>query len=228
MLRRVQSGVLQCVAARFLSYTKLEENYSQQAFEALRRFQDSKTYPGAIREATPGDTQHYLGPVQTILNREDRHYWRAVTDDPLVEHMVPMRVRFKDNVWVVSKWEQRMHVIQVMIHRSATVKELIDQVTFECRSPYLCATPFTLAVDGKTLDPQSTLAQCGLNELSQVDAVDDDDHRLDVRPKDWHVDEISAAESEKSPYKEINASKAGSTRPKYPAIPHALGRYGKL
>ena len=203
---------------------RLRQYYEQEAFEATRRFNESKTYPGAIRVATPGDTNHYQGSARSLIHASERHYWRAVVDDPLVEANVSIRVRFKDKVWVTTGWEQRMHVVQVVVPRRATIREVIHEVTFANQSPYLCMNPFTLAVDGRELDVNKSIEELGLNELSAIDAIDsvvDHVEHLpgDHRPKDWNVDEITERDAEQSPYHEMGYPGTHSLAPRYQARP---------
>lgn len=210
-----------------LSAGKLSQ-YEQEAFEAHRRFVESQTYPGPIRAATPGDTRFYLGSVETILQDNDRHYWRAVVDDPQVQYLVPLRIRFKTFVWVTTGWEQRMQVVQVMAHRDATIAELMQQVRIENQSPYLCTSAFKLSIDGRDLDELKTLADYNIDEFSRIDAVEENDHLLHTeaeRPKDWNVDEITEETLKLSPYKEMSMQPQPNLAPRYEAKPK--GFYGK-
>lgn len=207
------SNVLLIAAGRF-------DEYAQQAFEASRRFRESKTYPGAIRAATPGDTNTYLGYTH-IHHGNERHYWRAVIDDPQVEYLMPLRIRFKDNVWVTSGWETRMHVVQVTVPRTSTIAQVIEQVIVDNQSPYLCSNPIGLSVEGKELPNAATIEECGLHEGSFIDAIDlPDDHLRHLathRPKDWNVDELTEGDMACSPYKEMQPTATISLAPRYQA-----------
>lgn len=218
------SGVLRvrATAVALLSARKLTR-YEQEAFEAHKRFSESTTYPGPIRAATPGDTRFYDGSVETILHENERHYWRAVTDDPQVQHLVPLRIRFKTHVWVTSGWEQRLQVVQVTVPRESTVQELINAVLIENQSPYLCLSEITLAMEGKELDKTKPLSAYQISENSQIDAVESSDHLQHtdaVRPKDWNVDEITADDLAVSPYKEMGVQPHISLTPRYEGKPH--------
>jgi hypothetical protein len=222
-------------ARRSMSMGRLE-GYKQEAFEASRRWQASPTYPGAIRAATPGDTKFYLnGFGETVLNRNERHYWRAVVDDPQVESTVTLRIRLKDNVWCTSGWETRMHVVQVVVPKSATISELVHQVVTDNQSPYLCVSTLGIAVDGRDLAMEETVETCGLDEYSLIDgyeiAHDHLSHTAEHRPKDWNSDELSDADLQSSPYKEMAPFAGMSLAPRYEGRPQAFaGRrhYGSV
>lgn len=199
--------------------------YEQEASEAQRRFVESSTYPGPLRVATPGDTQFYMGSVATILPHGEKHYWRAVVDDPEVRHVIPLRVRFKCSVWVTTGWETRMQVVSVVISPSETVGELIRRVTVENQSPYLCRKPFSICIDGKELDASKTLLHYEVDEYTHLDAIESDEHECGDRYKNWNVDEISPDELNQSPYKEMNLTPNANLAPRYEARP--LGFFGK-
>ncbi|CUF65081.1 Hypothetical protein, putative [Bodo saltans] len=198
------------------------ERYRQDSFEASERLRASQTYPGAIRAATPGDTKYYFGR-ESILPQGQRHYWRAVVDDPQVEQTVTLRIRLKDNVWVTSGWETRLHVVQVVVPLDATVAEVIDQVLVDNQSPYLCTSPIALAVDGRDIAGDRTVKELGLHEHSIIDGYDVKgdhlSHMPEHRPRDWNVDEISDAAAQTSPYKEMNPNAGMSLAPRYEGRP---------
>jgi hypothetical protein len=202
------------------------ERYTQDSFEATERLRASKTYPGAIRAATPGDTKCYLG-TETVLSRGERHYWRAVIDDPQVEQTVTLRIRLKDNVWVTSGWETRMHVVQVVVPVDATISEVIDQVVVDNQSPYLCTSPIAIAVDGRDLPGDKTVLECGLHENSIIDGYDIKSdhlsHTPEHRPRDWNVDELSDVDAQSSPYKEMAPHAGMGLAPRYEGRPQGLG-----
>ena len=104
---------------RMMKENIIESHYEQQAFEAAQRMRQAQNYPGPIRAAVPGDTTHYLSDkrdhAQTILHDSDRHYWRPVVDDTLVQASMMLRVRFKNDVWVTTGWEKRMYVLQITV-----------------------------------------------------------------------------------------------------------------
>lgn len=202
--------------------------YAQEAYESHRRFTESQTYPGAIRAATPGDTRFYAGSVETILEQNERHYWRAVVDDPHVEYLIPLRVRFKTFVWVTSGWEQRLQVVQVMVQRDATIADVVNQVRVENQSPYLCTSNFHLSIDGKELDNTKPISYYGIHEYSRIDAIEENEHLQHTeaeRPKDWNIDEMTEGILETSPYKEMAMQPASNLAPRYEAKPK--GFYGK-
>lgn len=208
-------------ALALLSAKKLSR-YEQEAFEAHTRFSQSQTYPGPIRAATPGDTRFYDGSVETILHENERHYWRAVTDDPQVQYLMPLRIRFKTNVWATSGWEQRLQAVHVMIAREATIQELIDAVKVENQSPYLCVTEISLSIEGKELDPTKTLDLYNITEQSQIDAIESNDHLQHTeaaRPKDWNVDEVTVDDLVTSPYKEMGMQPLANLAPRYEGKP---------
>ncbi|RHW73474.1 Ubiquitin family [Trypanosoma brucei equiperdum] len=218
----MRRGALSLLKAGLLGH------YQQEAFEARKRFEESTTYPGPIRAATPGDTRFYSGSLESILHDTDRHYWRAVTDDPRVQHLIPLRIRFKIFTWVTSGWEQRMQVVQIMAPKDSTIAQVKDLVIVENQSPYLCVSSFHLAIDGKELDPQKTLGEYGITEQSQIDAIEQNDHLLhrdDERPRDWTVDEITAEDVKRSPYKEMEMQLLQNLAPRYEARPK--GYFGR-
>lgn len=228
MRRVLASELLLCsvgVGHRRVGTDKLE-TYRQEAFEASQRLQASATYPGPIRAATPGDTKFYMGASETILERGARHYWRAVIDDPSVETTVTLRIRLKDNVWVTTGWETRLQVLQLVVSVDATISEVINQVMIENQSPYLCTSPLGISVDGKDLENDKTVAECGLNEMSIIDAYevahDHLSHTREYRPKDWNVDELSDADLQVSPYKEMAPFAGMGLAPRYEGRPMAF------
>lgn len=226
-MKRTKFKFLRASQGLFLSASKLHQ-YEQEAFEAQRRFGESLTYPGAIRASTPGDTKFYMGSVETILQGNERHYWRAVVDDPQVEHLLPIRVCFKTNVWVSSGWEQRLQVIQVMVPRKATIGELIDQIKVENQSPYLCELPFTLTLNGSELSNEKELSFYNLSENSELYAIESSDYcytKESPRPKDWNVDEITSDDLNQSPYQEMGMESRPNLAPRYEGKPKGyLGR----
>lgn len=222
MLRLSTTVRLRATAICLLSAKKLTR-YEQEAFEAHRRFSESTTYPGPVRAATPGDTRFYDGSVETILHENERHYWRAVTDDPQVQYLLPLRIRFKTNVWVTSGWEQRLQVVQVAVPQEATVQELIDAVRVENQSPYLCLGDISLSIEGKELDKTKPLSAYHITENSQIDAIEENDHLQHTeaaRPKDWNVDEMTVDDLAVSPYKEMGMQPLVNLTPRYEGKPH--------
>ncbi|CCW71011.1 unnamed protein product [Phytomonas sp. Hart1] len=211
----------------FLKGSKLSQ-YEQEAFESHQRFVKSESYPGSIRAATPGDTRFYIGAVETILKENERHYWRAVVDDPQVQFLIPLRIRFKTNVWVTSGWETRLQVVQVMVSKDATIKEVINNVIVENQSPYLCMNKFYLSIDGKELDESRSLGFYEISSNTQIDAIEELDHLSHMesaRPKDWNVDEITDNDLKKSPYKEMGMEPKSNLSPRYEGKP--AGYFGK-
>lgn len=205
----------------FLNASKLQQ-YEQEAFEAQRRFNLSLTYPGEIRASTPGDTKFYMGSAETILQGNEKHYWRAVTDDPQVEQLLPIRVCFKTNVWVSSGWEQRLHVLQVMVSRNATIAELIDRIKVENQSPYIAELPFVLTLNGLELENEKEISFYNLTENSEIYAVESSDFSYTneaPRPKDWNVDEITSDDLQQSPYKEMGMESRPNLAPRYEGKP---------
>nr|CCC89710.1 conserved hypothetical protein [Trypanosoma congolense IL3000] len=212
----------------FLLKAGLLSRYEQEAFEALKRFEEATTYPGSIRAATPGDTRFYAGSLESILHDTDRHYWRAVIDDPKVQEFVHLRIRFKIFTWVTTGWEQRLQVVQVMAPTYSTIAQVMDLVIVENQSPYLCTSSFVLSVDGRELDQEKTLSDYGISENSMIDAIEQNDHLLhkdDERPKDWNVDEITSEQLRHSPYKEMGMQPQLNLAPRYEARPK--GYFGR-
>mmetsp|Transcript_23062 Transcript_23062/g.26761 ORF Transcript_23062/g.26761 Transcript_23062/m.26761 type:complete len:271 (-) Transcript_23062:50-862(-) len=221
-------------STRWLSSGRLS-TYAQEAFEASKQFHASKTYPGSIRAATPGDTRFYIGHQETVVHMNERHYWRAVIDDPQVEPVVTLRVRLRDDVWVTNGWETRMRVIQVVVPRGSTVAQVIEQVVVDNDSPYLCQRPIGLAVDGRELNSESSIDEYHLNENSIIDAIDVQvdhvKHLAEHRPKDWNIDEITDEDMLKSPYKEMSPVATANLIPRYEAQPaglHGRRNYGPV
>lgn len=220
-MKATSSLLLRCSKVTLLSASKLQQ-YEQEAFEANRRFKESKSYPGPIRAATPGDTRFYMGSKETILHRNERHYWRAVIDDPELEYLIPIRIRFRVNVWVTTGWEQRLQIVQVMVPRQSTVEHLIECVRVENQSPYVAEVPFTLSINGIELDGSKDLAFYGIDESSEVDAIETSSLVLGKefpRPKDWNVDEITNDDLGMSPYKEMGMEPKPQLIPRYEGKP---------
>lgn len=221
MIRVSIANLFQLSGVCLLSTSKLQQ-YEQEAFEAQKLFAASKTYPGALRAATPGDTQFYMGSLETILHENERHYWRAVIDDPQVEYLVPIRIRFKTNVWVTTGWEERLQIIQVMASYSTTIADLIDRLKVENQSPYLAEAPFTLTMNGIELDESKDLLFYDISESSEIFAVEKSDFcykKESPRPKDWNIDELSALDLSQSPYKEMQPQPCPQLTPRYEAKP---------
>ena len=200
---------------REMAETMLEDRYYQESFEALHRFKQSSTYPGAIRAATPGDTDNYFGSIQTVYNPKERHYWRPVTDDPQVTPWVSVRVRFKESVNEGVRWVTKMHVVRVRVQQNITVQQLIDEVRSANDSIYIAQKPFTLSIGGKQLGFEETLesilstvnagSKRGRYDLT-VDGIEDDDHMLHtpgMLPKNYDRDEFGHDELQQSPYAEF-------------------------
>lgn len=220
-MKKTCSNFLRVSKSLLLCASKLEQ-YEQEAFEAQKRFNQSLTYPGSIRAATPGDTKFYMGAVETILSGSDKHYWRAVIDDPYVEQLIPVRVRFQTNVWVTSSWEQRLHVVQVMVPRHATIGELIERLKVENQSPYLAQLPFTLTLNSRELIKEKELSFYDISANSVIHAIESSDLSIDkesLRPKDWNVDEITSDDLRRSPYKEMGMQPLSNLVPRYEGKP---------
>jgi hypothetical protein len=185
---------------------KLGDYYYQEAYESLDRFKKGTTYPGSIKAATPGDTKCYSGRMDTVYNEVQRHYWRPVVDDPLVVDMIPIRLRFKESVFVSGTWQNRMHVIQVVLPPTSTIGQVKREAMEINDSPFIGQNDFSLARDGKALDEGRTLEEHGIVNEGTLDAIDADDHvshRDEQKPRDWNVFEVSADDATRSPYKEI-------------------------
>jgi len=209
----------------------MADHYEQQAFESLQKMQANTTYPGSIRAATPGDTDTYVGR-HTILRPHERHYWRPVTDDPSVRRFVNIRVRFKESVNVGARFETKLHVVRVKVRDDCTIRHVIDEVTLASDSPYVAQTPFTLSdtATGKALEPDTLLAdalphRAGSRDVT-LDAVDSATdhlwHEASSRPKDYDTDEVTAADLEQAPHRELRdpGHRWGHARPQL------LSRYG--
>ncbi|CAD2217415.1 hypothetical protein AGDE_03026 [Angomonas deanei] len=115
-----------------------------------------------------------------------------------------------------------------MVPRSATIHDVIQQVIIENQSPYLCNSNISLSIDGVELDPAASISDYNLHEMSQIDAVEDNDHLLhteNYRPKDWNVDEMTSEDSNVSPYKEMNMQPNPNLTPRYEGKPK--GFHGK-
>eukprot|EP00758_Cryptobia_borreli_P007208 Tbor_TRINITY_DN5258_c1_g2::TRINITY_DN5258_c1_g2_i1::g.16658::m.16658 len=143
-----RGGIVRLTRVLLQGERNFQKHYLHEAFVASKRLKESRdnyTYPGQLRAACPGETQYGpLSPRRFILSPHQRSYWRPVIDDIVVNDYITLRIRFKDNVWVTTGYEQRMHVIQVAVPRHATIKEVIGQVMVENNSPYLCQAPFHL------------------------------------------------------------------------------------
>lgn len=208
--------------------------YQRQAFEHHQAMKKNTTYPGPIRATTPGDTKHYLMGWNTRLPTRDRHYWRPVVDDLYVEDNVNLRIRFKDSVWATTRWETRMHTIEVHVPRTASISEVIRQVTIANRSPYLCQTPFTLQLEDKALSATATVDELGLTDTSALYAIDvatdHIDHLPEAQPKDPHVDEITENDLRDvdKRYRDMGLFLPNGRLPKYQAVPSKVFNFGRF
>eukprot|EP00744_Colponema_vietnamica_P018113 GILI01025520.1.p1 GENE.GILI01025520.1~~GILI01025520.1.p1 ORF type:complete len:246 (+),score=29.13 GILI01025520.1:61-798(+) len=210
------------------------EQYQRESFEHHQAMKKNTTYPGPIRNATPGDTKHYVKGWTTRLSNRERHYWRPVVDDLYIEDNLSLRIRLKDQVWVTNQWETRMHTIDVTVPRTATIAEVIRQVFIENRSPYLCQKPIELLLGDKALQPTDTVEGLGLTDLSAlygVDiATDHIDHLPEAQPKDPHVDEITENDLRDSNqrYRDMGIFLPGGKLPKYQSTPSKMFNFGRF
>lgn len=227
--------------SRGLCEKKMEAFYYQESYEALQRLRASPTYPGTIKAATPGDTRFYRSPSrETSLPSNERHFWRTVVDDPAVEPLLTVRVRFREECFVAPAWESRLHFIACLVSPSSTVRAVHDAVLAENNHPWVAANAFVLASQGRTLDPGATLAECGLLGAGPdgvdapggsitLDAIDPaTDHRwhlADSRLKDWNTAELSATDLKTSPYKELTEAIDATYNPRMLTKP-LNDRYG--
>lgn len=211
-----------------LRYENLDESYYQESFEALQRFQQSKTYPGSIKAATPGDTAHFMTRYNTLLDEGDRHYWRAVVDDPEPRRYLTIRVRFKEDVCIGDRFEVHSSVVPVSVPADCTIAHLMQAVRELNDSPYLCENPFTLSLDGKVLAGSETLCAAGVSETTVLDAADDvRDHRMHEdgsRMLDWYRDEMTPDVENTAPYAELKLRENTVAHRK---SPKAYRMYGK-
>jgi hypothetical protein len=210
---RVLTGVAAAApssAVRGLNERTLSDVYYQEAYEALARHRGSRTYPGSLKVATPGDTKCYFeGPEVMTHSPDHRAYWRAVVDDAEVRALLMVRVRFKENVFVAPKWETRMHVIAVSVSPDATVDEVMAEVHKTNVHAFVGRTPFTLAHKGKAIDGDTTLVSLVPNGLRLLErgltldaietAADHLWHRPETRPGDWDSRDVSATGEELVP-----------------------------
>ena len=188
--------------------SKMNDFYFQESFEAIERMKKNTTYPGPIKAATPGDTRFYYDKrVETILHEQERHYWRVVVDDPLIEDIAQLRIRFKENVFCAPRWETRLHVITIPTTTDISVQELIGLIKRDSAHAFLAHTAFDLALNGRALAPDKLLSEYGISDNMSIDAIEKDKDHLwhlpEGRPKDWNTAEVSATEAKQSPYKEI-------------------------
>ncbi|EPY30454.1 hypothetical protein STCU_02393 [Strigomonas culicis] len=109
-----------------------------------------------------------------------------------------------------------------MVPREATVQEIIDQVIIENQSPYLCTSAIRISIDGKELDPSNHLSAYDINEHSQIDAIEENDHLLHTdaaRPHDWNTDEMTNEALGRSPYREMGMEPTPNLVPRYEGKP---------
>jgi hypothetical protein len=224
-----------------------EEIYRGEAFRAQQRLKQSKNYPGPTRAATPGEAAYcYNGTVRLASEPSERNYWRPVVDDAPTKVLdyVTVRVQFKVNVWVSAGWEVRMHVIQVSVPRTTSLKELKSRVILDNKHPYLCQSDFQLCdADSKPLgstpdkdgvDMTCTLEALGVQDHTVVQAVEvDEDHLLHTQArngkfKSWHEDDLSVGElnDTSKPYRDLGYPTEPDGKPRMEAKPSALYNYG--
>jgi hypothetical protein len=199
----------------------------------MERFRASGTYPGSLRAATPGDTRCYMGKMDTLLTATDRHYWRAVTDDPEVQRYVTLRVRFKEEVCVGDRFETHAHIVSVCVPAACTVAQLLAATQAASESPYVAMTPFTLAVDGKELDGARPIAAYNITEYTDIDALaageDHLTHLSTMRAANFNETEITPELELEAPYAELKHREVVGTRNmRYGSKPSKspLARYG--
>lgn len=221
-------GLLRSSPLLRLKYERLDDGYFQESFEALQRFENSTTYPGSIMAATPGDTAVHMGRFQTLLEEGDKHYWRAVVDDPEPRRYATIRIRFKEEVCVGDSFEVHNNVIPVSVPVDSTVAYLMQATQQINDSPYLCQNPFTLSLNGKVLHSAQTLKDAGITENTVLDAADDvRDHRMHeegVRMLDWYRDEMTPEVENTAPYAELKL-RENTVVPRM--SPRAYRMYGK-
>lgn len=246
------SGAFSATLALRLHEKIFENQYLQERFEAMKAMKKSKTYPGPIKAATPGDTRFWFAPddydrhtgpagVETIIHENERHFWRSVVDDVLVEPRITLRVRFKEELFLAPQWETRLHVISIHVPIDSTIAEVKAELKTQNVHPHVAHRAFDLALDGKELSPSDTLASLNIEHNTALDAIETDfDHLYHTpagRPKDWNHEEVSATEAAESPYREVIAARENDEEGKRaswytkplspPTIPESvrLGKY---
>lgn len=154
--------------SRYLTQEKLDQVYYQEAYESLRRLKvngENGSYPGAIKATSPGDTQCYMHKLDVILPAGEKHYWRPVVDDVQVRVTIPVRIRFKEQVFMNGLgWETHMNIVLVHVAPSSTIGYVISQALLVNSNANLGLAAIVL-VDpktGKQLPDGETLQSLGL------------------------------------------------------------------
>ena len=227
-----------CATAPLLQGERIfQSKYKQEMFGHIEAMKTNKTYPGALRAATPGDTKHYSYGQAIKRDPRDRSYWRPVVDDLYVEDKQAFRVRFKDSVWVTTRWETRMHTIEASLPREATVADLVRELTLVNRHPHLCQSPFVILHEDRALPMTATLESLDLDEMSALYAVDAEGDHLAHLPeaqlKDPNIDEITDADikDKDARYRDLGLhSSEGVTRgrPSWQAQPSKIFNFGRF
>ena len=230
------AGLLHPTLQLRLGYEKIAEYYKQESFESLQKFEASQTYPGSIKASSPGDTMYPMQRYHTVLEDGDRHYWRAVVDDPAPARYVTIRIRFKENVCIGDRFELHAHVVPVSVPADATIATVLQTVIELNDSPYLCVNPIRLVHNGESLDLSQRLCDAGLSEVTVLDAIDDVtdhvSHEVGVKPLDWYADEMTPEVENAAPYAELKLRENITVMKRSPGTyrmqskPPALSKHG--
>ena len=198
----------------------IEGLYHQESYEALQRFRTSKTYPGAIRVATPGETKHHQHRFEHVMPAGHRSYWRPVVDDPFIPDTVQVRIRFKEQVFVAPGWETHLHVIVVQVPPNATIAEVRAAANSANAHAYVGQNHYDLTLRGQLLAETDILETTAANQqdggatvvkmfakgvtLDAVDPVTDHTwHSAEQRPKDWNAFDVTPQEEAVPPLADL-------------------------
>lgn len=137
---------------------------------------------------------------------------------------------------VGDRFETHQNVVMASVPENCTISELIQTVIQVNDSPYICLNPFSLALDGKTIHPDTTITDAGVTESTVLDAIDDVvDHRLHeegYRPLNFFEDEMTPEVENKAPYAELKLTENLWTKMRSPNAYRFMGakptssRYG--
>ena len=199
--------------------------YNIQMHKAEAAMKSSPTYQRPIKAATPGNVLCYFSkyPRREILPETERHYWRAVVDDPQTPSQeVWVRVRFSTSVWVLSGWEKRLHYQMVSVPPYATIAQVHEKLGATCSVKWTDLRSFVYMLDGKQLPNGlmvSDLQQmAGGKHTITVDAVERsyvDEHDKAKQPKDFNEDEITPDDEEQLRIKEMHKVPHDQARPRF-------------
>ena len=200
--------------------------YQSQMLTAETYLKKSKTYPGSLKAASPGNALCYYSkyPRREILPERERHYWRAVIDDPDNNtREVTLRMRFYSKVWVLGSWEQRLHYQMVTVPHYATLEQVKQKFLASENVKWDNLRSILFIINGKELATSLTLSEVqdsissrkpSTLTLDVVESGYEDDHLPSKKKIDFNEDEVSPDEEESLLVKEMHKVPHEQARPR--------------